>query len=241
MTESHNNHRNNKTQKLTRLLGSKAQKLTSRSTATSPPAPGCIPGSFRKALGRSRLLGRDPGRMRSALSHTDTQILVSMSIPLPAQQSLCWQPFAADISQMLPAALPALSHYDNCYAISARDLKRRQGERSESFSGGCWQRLGTERPGSIARCKASPRQCPRTLQAPWAGAERQRAPLGTAARSLERVTAGFGGFLLPNKAVGVKNASDAAASWRDREKKKAEKKKTSPPKKKPKKTLRLFG
>lgn len=210
---------NNKTQELAKPFSSKAQKLTSPSTAASPPAPRCIPGSSRKALGGTRLLGRDPGRMRSALSHTDTQILVSKSIPLPARHSLCWQPFAADISQMLPAALPALSHYDNCYAISARDLKRRQRERSESFSGGCWQRLGTVRPGTIARCRASPH----ALQVPWARAEQHRAILGTAKRSLERVTAGFGGFLLPNKAVGVKNASDAAASWREKGKKKSRK------------------
>lgn len=46
-------------------------------------------------------------------------------------------------------------------------------------------------------------------------------------RSLERVTTGFGGLLLPNKAGGVKNASDAAASWQERGKKKSIKKKAN--------------
>lgn len=134
--------------------------------------------------------------------------------------NLSWQPFATDIFQMLPAAFPALPHYNNRYTIFTRDLRTCQGE-TRAFWEAVWHRENQH-------CyRANPTWWPCGPKVLWDGARQHRRAPSTAVRSLERVTTGFGGLLLPNKAGGVKNASDAAASWQERGKKKSIKKKAN--------------
>ena len=117
--------------------------------------------------------------------------------------------------------IPTLSHDNNCSSLFARDLKRHK--RNEWFSG--FERTGTSaRAGSCSSAEGEGDALAQHTKLSERERSGREAP-GPLLAAWKELPPGSEDFCLPNKAAGVKNASDAAASCRERREKSKKRKK----------------